>query len=140
MKKKVHINGTVYGLICPIMERIVYVGQTVSPLSKRLCNHKNSKVRKYTNIPIRLWVRALHYVHKINDVRIFLLEEDIPISDLNAREADWIRRYSETKTMLNINKNKNYSISSVNKLLRTVYNTEKIPKGGLFIEPQNTNP
>jgi len=77
-------TGTIYGLVCPIENRVVYIGKTTkSNLNARLNEHKRSSVKS-----IMEWIGSLG--NESSNIKIVVIENNIPIQLLNGRENYWI--------------------------------------------------
>ena len=92
-------NGMVYGLFCPIEQRIVYVGQTTLSARKKLKLCKIHRDASYTE-----WFDKLRLAGCIDKVELRVLEADISIDVIAQREEYWIEVYSGHNQLLNKNK------------------------------------
>lgn len=92
------LTGTIYGLICPIEHRIVYVGQTCHPLLKRLIGHKASKP---SPSPLSKWIDDLFDKGLIDNLFITPLQENVPLDKLPDAEAFWISKLKDKGTLYN---------------------------------------
>jgi len=88
--------GYIYGLRCPINEKIVYIGLTRSTLKKRLTKHISStkcKIVKNSTLTKKdHWIKKLIRLNEDKNIKIVLIEEcenDV----LNDREIYWILEY-----------------------------------------------
>ena len=77
-------TGIVYGLVCPIKNRVVYVGQTTKKLEYRLSAHKSPY--NVTNSIYGKWIESLRKRNKINKLTAVILEYNVPKSDLSRLE------------------------------------------------------
>ena len=86
--------GYIYGLICPIINEIRYVGMTTKSLYERKRGHIN-KFKKNINgkkSHKEAWFKSLYNINILNDIKIIEIEEcDNDI--LYDREKFWIEKY-----------------------------------------------
>ncbi len=82
-------NGFIYGLICPITNKIAYVGQTIGTLKARLKGHRND-IR--WNTYKSNWIKELRRENLIYELKIILLEE-CSIDLMNEKEKYWVKYY-----------------------------------------------
>jgi len=78
-------TGTIYMLINSKSKDPLYIGQTVRPLEQRLHEHKEN--------PGGYMMRAFKISNDVDDLEIVAIDEDIPVSDLDQLEQEWIRYY-----------------------------------------------
>lgn len=95
----------VYGLVCPIEERVKYVGMSNEP-EKRLLAHKSNP--QGNNVK---WIDELKKQSK--SPSLYIIEEVDNIDKALERERHWIKFYAEKWPINNISHNmpKNYSHS-----------------------------
>jgi len=79
-------NEKIYGLKCPVSQKIVYVGRTKLPLEKRLQQHINSH-----NPQVKMWIRHLKYFEL--EPEIILIEGFNKFDTMAVREKFWISHY-----------------------------------------------
>lgn len=91
-------KAKIYALICPLNNKVVYIGKTINPLSIRLSQHLNKNIG---NKRKRDWVDTL----KIDGLkpRIVLLESISNDSHWNKQEIKWISKIG-LNNLLNDNK------------------------------------
>lgn len=87
--------GKIYGLVCPIKKKIVYIGQTDN-VSKRLGTHIRKTKHKLKN-EIKLskkefWIKKLIELNEENNISVTIIEE-CELENLNEREIHWISEY-----------------------------------------------
>lgn len=98
-------TGTVYGLRCPVENRIIYVGQTVRPLQERLRRHRNSIKKQSRKSALVMWLRSMSVKGLIDRVVIEPLKEHVEENMLIAHEAFFIHKIGETSRLLNVQDN-----------------------------------
>jgi hypothetical protein len=104
MKNMENKIGYIYGLVCPIKNEIVYVGQTTYDLKYRLKSHlKETKTRitydRYLSKKQK-WIKDLIDINKENDIKIILLKECY-IEELNKNEIYYIAEYKKINELVN---------------------------------------
>src|SRR6185369_5905134 len=84
----IYNKGTVYGLVCPLTNRVRNIGSTRQGLSTRLSLHF------YANVSLTgKWMRKLKRLGKRDEVEIIALEENLPHSKLHDAEIAMIEFY-----------------------------------------------
>jgi hypothetical protein len=83
-------SAYVYSLICPISNKIKYIGQTRQKLYKRLYKHLReiNKNKSHKNN----WLKILEKQNILHKLRIEIIEE-CAFDKLNEREIYWIKFY-----------------------------------------------
>lgn len=83
-------NISIYGLLDPISEKIMYVGKTKQNLQRRCNQHINSVKNK--NKPKDIWIQNLI---KLKKAPFITLLEEVNYENWVEREKYWIKYYSE---------------------------------------------
>lgn len=104
-------KGKIYGLICPIDNKIKYVGQTIRDLNKRKNGHlaeatRGAKLNRSFNRKNN-WILDLR--QKGLECSIVLLEE-CEIKNLDKREIFWIKELRKTENLLNFSDGWSYDL------------------------------
>ena len=97
--------GFIYGLECPIKNRIVYIGLTTRTLKERLYQHISSTKCKMSK-SLRLnkkdcWIKNLMQLNEEKNIKIILLEE-CDVNLLVEKESFWILEYLKKWEMKNL--------------------------------------
>jgi|DEB0MinimDraft_3_1074331.scaffolds.fasta_scaffold26847_2 group I intron endonuclease len=82
--------GIIYGLVCPISEKVRYVGQTTQPLKYRLAKHKKCEGTTHKD----RWLQKLSADNALENLEAVILET-CPVEALNEREVFWISFYRQ---------------------------------------------
>jgi hypothetical protein len=89
-------RGYVYGLICPTLNRVKYVGITVQPLQTRLRRHKSDaklfNLRGLNKSYKDNWLISLLNCNLLDEVKIIIIEE-VTEESMFDREKFWISHY-----------------------------------------------
>ena len=93
-------TGTIYGLICPIENKVLYVGQTFKSLEKRLCEHKAPK-QCWRKSRLNLWLTQLHEQGQIKNLNIVPLESNVCESIIDEREMFAINLFLKSRPLMN---------------------------------------
>lgn len=98
-------SGFIYKIICPITEKVVYIGKTITPIDNRLKKHisKTKTKIKYNRKLSKneFWLKNIMYENLDNEIKIEIIEE-CSISDINDREIFWISEYRKNFKLNNI--------------------------------------
>jgi len=94
-------KGHIYGLVCPIENEIVYIGQTTIELNKRLTQHiieTKTKIKNKRQLSKKCkWIKnliSLKLESLIKIISIELCESKNIYLELNKKEIFWISKYS----------------------------------------------
>lgn len=124
-------TGTIYGLICPIENRIVYIGQTAISLKNRLAVHKSLGKKPKRKSKREIWLNNLHTQGILKNLSIISIEENIPLSKLTEAENKWIELYKLMGELYNSDK--------VNSMARPLGDTGHTRAYRSFIGPQQVD-
>lgn len=91
--------GSIYGILCPISRRIVYVGQTISSIEHRLSEHKSASKKEFKRSSIQEWFSLLSDRH--DKITAIELEPVYDLSEMNIKELIWIYKCDEEFSLLN---------------------------------------
>ena len=94
------VKHTIYGILCPIEKRIIYVGQTVLPLEARLHSHIISPTGK----KMKQWIDYIAKENKLPEISIVALESNVPKCDCLLVERKYIEIHHSNGGVLNGNK------------------------------------
>lgn len=92
---------TIYGLTCPVTDRVRYVGKANDP-SKRLEGHLAAS--RSRNTPLYRWIRELGDQNQRPGLRII---ETVEFETWQDREIKWIAHYRTRGQLLNVAKGGN---------------------------------
>lgn len=84
------ITGVVYGLFCPISKELRYIGSTYKSPSIRLKEHKKTSCVKQHGE----WISYLRESGQLDNIKVEIIESNIPLCDLRIKEHLWIRQFS----------------------------------------------
>lgn len=87
------MNGCIYGLICPISNKIRYIGQTKQKVKDRLRGHIYDKRHNPHKVN---WLNKLKKSNLLSELKIEILEE-CHTELLNEREQFWIEIFKDNK-------------------------------------------
>ena len=94
-------KGHIYGLVCPIENEIVYIGQTTIVLNKRLAQHiteTKTKIKNKRQLSKKCkWIKNLISLKMESLIKIIsmeLCESKNIYLELNKKEIFWISKYS----------------------------------------------
>lgn len=91
-------KGIIYGLVCPIINDIRYVGLTIQKPKERLKKHKYehvAKLKKKHKLSYKdNWIRSIKKRGLLSKMIIITLEE-CEINYLAEREKFWIKYYRD---------------------------------------------
>lgn len=91
-------NNIIYGLFCPILNKPVYIGQSIKGLSRTFFHIKE----KSHNEKVNEWIRLLRFNHN-KEPLVVILESFFPKEFINEKESFWINKFiSEGNLLLNI--------------------------------------
>lgn len=94
-------TGTIYGLICPIAQKIVYVGQTTLSIKIKLALSKShAGASTYGE-----WITKLTTEGLLDELQIVILESNVSIEIITVREKWWINFCNNQHPLINKNFN-----------------------------------
>lgn len=100
--KNIKECGVVYGLVCPVTNNIVYIGQTIRPLKNRISGHRGTVAkRKSYTAPIQKWLFMMKRKRLLHSIRIEPIIDNVPIDNLRDVESHIIYTYGKVLPLLN---------------------------------------
>ncbi len=90
--------GTIYGLVCPVSKKVIYIGQTFSPLAKRLKEHT---ILKSGKSKYEKWMNAQIHAGRRKKINIVTIRANVYANDINDIEMYYIQYFSKSRELIN---------------------------------------